>query len=100
MAALWAQRLLRLAYIKDRHFVSIAYVGERILLNQARERMISMRNFLWDPYTFGNPERARDDKSPRLYPTPAEMLFRVGAMIVAALCVGMAVDYLIHALSR
>ena len=64
-----------------------------------------MRNFLWDPLTLGNPgnsrsERVGDDRPPRSYPKPAEMLLKVGAMILVALCVGLAVDYLIQALSR
>jgi hypothetical protein len=64
-----------------------------------------MRNFLWGPLTLGNAgdrrsERAGDDKAPRFYPRPAEMLLKVGAMILIALCVGLAVDYLIQTLSH
>jgi len=64
-----------------------------------------MRNFLWDALAFDNPrdrgsERAGDDNAARSYPKPAEMLLRVGAMILVALCVGLAADYLVYALDH
>lgn len=45
-------------------------------------------------------ERAGDDEATQSYPKPAEMLIRVGAMILVALCVGLAADYLVHALGH
>ena len=62
-----------------------------------------MPNFLWDALAFDNPwdrrfERAGDDKAERSYPRPAEMLLRLGAMILVALCVGLVADYLVFAL--
>jgi hypothetical protein len=64
-----------------------------------------MRNFLWDALAFDNPgdrrsERTGEDMAKRSYPKPAEMLLRIGAMILVALCVGLAVDYLVHALGH
>ena len=64
-----------------------------------------MRNFLWDALAFDSPadrrsERAREDKAKRPYPKPAEMLLKIGAVILVALCVGLAVDYLVHALGH
>ena len=61
-----------------------------------------MRNFLWDALAFDNPgdRRARDEKAKRSYPKPAEMLLKVGAMILVALCVGLAADYLVYALGH
>jgi hypothetical protein len=64
-----------------------------------------MRNFLWDALAFDNPrdrrsERAGDDEAKRSYPKPAEMLLKIGALILVAVCVGLAVDYLVHALGH
>jgi hypothetical protein len=64
-----------------------------------------MRNFLWDALALDNPgdrrsERAEGDKAKRSYPKPAEMLLRIGAMILVVLCIGLAADYLVHALGH
>lgn len=40
----------------------------------------------------------RDDDLSRTYPTPAEMFSRIGAIILIALCVGLAADFLANAL--
>jgi hypothetical protein len=40
----------------------------------------------------------RDDDSFRKYPTPAELFSRIGAVILIALCVGLAGDFLANAL--
>ena len=39
-----------------------------------------------------------DDDSSRTYPTPAELFSRIGAIILIALCVGLAGDFLANAL--
>jgi hypothetical protein len=36
----------------------------------------------------------------RTYPTPSEMFVKIGATILVALCMGLAVDYLVNALTR
>jgi hypothetical protein len=41
-----------------------------------------------------------DNDSSRSYPTPAELFSRIGAIILVALCVGLAADFLVNALSR
>jgi hypothetical protein len=40
----------------------------------------------------------RDDDSFRKYPTPAELFSRIGAIILIALCVGLAGDFLANTL--
>jgi hypothetical protein len=102
LAAPLAWRSLFLAYVEDTHFVSIAYAEEGIIFRKGRQ---SMRNFLWDALAFDNPrdrrsERAGDDEAKRSYPKPAEMLLKIGALILVAVCVGLAVDYLVHALGH
>ena len=42
----------------------------------------------------------RGAESSRSYPTPAEMFSRIGAIILVALCVGLAADFLANAMIR
>ena len=45
-------------------------------------------------------ENVGGGKAKRSYPTPAEMFFRIGATIFVAICVGVAIDFLVKAVTH
>ena len=64
-----------------------------------------MRNLLNAALKSNEPENRRsgaagDGNGSRRYPKPAELLFRVGATILVAVCFGLAVDHVVHLLSH